>query len=107
MSERYNLEKTWELKAIMGKSVSPRDMLLELAKLVGQCPHNHTHWIQELTKEGVLTEKLFKRCYLCGYNIDEMEADKEFVEKLLDDFDKACEEKKASIASCNQKGESK
>lgn len=106
MSERYKLQKDWEFRTMIGKTVTPMDMLLEMAQLVQNCPHNKTHWIQELTKEGVLTEKIFKRCYLCGYNIEEIELnDNEFLEKILSDFDKAVEEKKLSLTQKESKGE--
>ena len=94
MSERYKLQKDWELRAIRGIKITPVDMIIELGRLVENCSHSKTHWIQEMTREGILTEKLFKRCYLCGYNIDELEAEPEFVEELLTIFDKSCEEKK-------------
>jgi uncharacterized Fe-S cluster-containing MiaB family protein len=45
-----------------------------------------------------MTDKLFKRCYLCGYNIDELEADPYFVERLLAVFDKSCEKQKLLLA---------
>jgi hypothetical protein len=94
MSERYKLQKDWELRAILGHELLTKDMLLEMAKLVEQCPHNKTHWIQEMTREGILTDKLFKRCYLCGYNIDEMEAPQPFVDLILAEFDSQCEREK-------------
>ena len=104
MSERYKLEQDWKLRALKGNTISPKDMVIELGKLVAACPHSKTHWIQEMTREGILIEKLFKRCYLCGYNIDELEAEPEFVEELLTIFDKSCEEKKLLITPIQGQG---
>lgn len=97
MSERKKLEEKWLLEQYKGCTVLPKDMIIELGKLVEQCPHNKTHWVQELDSEGVFKNKLFKRCFLCGFNIDELDVDEEFREGLLSDFDKRCEEKKLLV----------
>jgi hypothetical protein len=98
MSERKKLEQNWELRTLKGEKISPATMIIELGKLVAQCSHSQAHWIQEINSEGVFSSKLFKRCYLCGYNIDELDVDPEFLEQILTAFDKSCEEKKALIS---------
>lgn len=95
MSERRKLEAKWEMETYRGHTVYPKDMIIQLGKLVENCPHSKTHWIQEIDREGEFKDKLFKRCYLCSFNIDELEAEPEFVENLLGAFDRSCEEKKA------------
>jgi hypothetical protein len=94
MSERKKLEQNWELRTLTGEKISPATMITELGKLVAQCPHNRAHWIQEITREGVFSSKLLKRCYLCGYNIDELDVESGFVEQLLTEFDMRCEARK-------------
>jgi hypothetical protein len=53
MTERYKLQNDWKLRGIMGRTISAKDMIIELANMVSKCPHTKTHWIQELTREGV------------------------------------------------------
>ena len=81
------------------------DFIVSWGKLVAACKHERTHWIQEMDEFGELHNNLVKRCYVCGVNIDELCVEKEFVEKLIYDFDAACEEKKASLPQ-PQEGES-
>lgn len=92
MSERKKLLEDLiyrnERKATMS------DFIIAWGKLVEKCKHEKTHWIQEMDDTGELHNDLVKRCYICGTNIDELSVDKAFTEKLLNDFDRACEEKK-------------
>jgi hypothetical protein len=97
MSERRKLEREWQRTTYAGRTVYPKDMIIQLGKLVENCPHTKTHWIQEIDQEGNFKDHLFKRCYLCGFNIDELETEPEFIEHLLDVFDKSCEEKKLLV----------
>jgi hypothetical protein len=97
MSERKKLEQSWELRAIQGKKLTPADMIIELGKMVENCKHTDAHWIQEITQDGIFKDKLVKRCYLCGFNIDELDADPEFLSYILAFWDSACEEKKQAL----------
>lgn len=94
MTERKKLEEKWELDELRGHPILPKDMIIQLGKLVESCPHSKTHWIQEIDREGEFKGKLYKRCYLCGFNIDELETEPEFIEQILNDFDMRCEDKK-------------
>ena len=94
MTERRKLEAKWKLEEYSGHTVYPKDMVIQLGKLVESCPHTKTHWIQEIDGEGKFKDKLLKRCFLCGFNIDELEVEPEFIEQILTTFDKSCEEKK-------------
>jgi hypothetical protein len=96
MSERQKLEENWKMRSLRGETLTAADMVMEMGKMVEKCPHDKTHWIQELSKDGEFTNNLFKRCFLCGFNIDELRVEPEFVEQILTDFDKSCEEKKIS-----------
>lgn len=102
MSERRKLEQKWQLEAYRGHEVLFKDMIIQLGKLVESCPHSKTHWIQEIDSEGEFKDKLFKRCYLCGFNIDELEAEPEFIEQILDIFDRSCEERKTQMVKKNE-----
>ena len=104
MSERKKLYDKWKIEEYRGHIVWPRDMIIQLGKLVESCPHNKTHWIQEIDREGEFTDKLFKRCYLCGFNLDELEVEPEFLDQLLAAFDKSCEEKKLLITPIKGEG---
>jgi hypothetical protein len=99
MSERAKLEEEFLYKR--GRTTTISDFIIAWGKLVENCKHEKTHWIQEVDSMGNFHNDLVKRCYVCGVNIDTLEdVEKEFVEKLLANFDKSCEKKKASI---NQK----
>ncbi len=64
-------------------------------KLQAECQHEKTHWIQELVKDGTFEEALVKRCFVCGKNIDKLEADSVFIETVLNEFDASVERRKA------------
>ena len=95
MSERKKLIE--ELIYRTERKATMSDFIVAWGKLVEKCKHEKTHWIQEIDQEGEFHNDLVKRCYICGVNIDELNIEKEFVEKLLCDFDRACEEKKAAL----------
>lgn len=102
MSEKRKLEQQFIEK--MGRHTTMADFIVQWGKLVEKCPHTKTHWIQEIDSEGLLKGYLKKRCYLCGINIEYLDVDEEFKEKLLADFDKACEEKKLLITPIKGQG---
>lgn len=96
MSERHKLEE--QFLSRNRRNVTMSDFIVAWGKLVESCKHEKTRWIQEVDSEGQLKGDLVKRCYICGTNIDSLEdVETEFIEKLLDDFDKACEEKKLLV----------
>jgi hypothetical protein len=97
VSERQKLEESWKMRSLKGEHVTPTDMIIEMGKLVEKCPHDKTHWIQEINKDGEFSDNLLKRCFLCGFNVDELNVEPEFIEQILTDFDKSCELKKVSI----------
>ncbi len=94
MSERIKLEQSWKERLSNGEKLTAQDMVIEVGKLVEKCPHNKTHWVQEINREGEFSNKLFKRCFLCGFNIDELDVEPEFLEHVLANFDVSCEAKK-------------
>ena len=96
MSERAKLEEEFLYRHRRGTTMA--DFIIAMGKLVENCKHEKTHWIQEVDSRGNFHDDLIKRCYICGVNIDTLEdVEKEFVEKLLSQFDRTCEKKKASI----------
>ncbi len=97
MSERRKLEEEFLYKH--SQRLTMADFIIAYGKLVENCKHEKTRWIQELTLEGNFSKGLVKRCHVCGVNIDSLDVEREFVEKLLDDFDAACEKKKLSVCS--------
>jgi hypothetical protein len=107
MSERRKLEESWKLRSLKGEHVTATDMVIEMGKLVERCTHNKTHWIQEINQDGEFSNKLFKRCFLCGFNIEELNVEPEFVEQILTDFDKSCEIKKVAVNQAKVKQEEK
>lgn len=103
MSERAKLEQ--EFINRQRHPLTMADFIIAWGKLVENCKHEKAHWIQEMDSEGNLRNSLVKRCYICGVNIDELiGVEKAFTEKLLKDFDDACEQKKASLTSSETTG---
>jgi hypothetical protein len=103
MSERRKLMD--ELLYRLERKATVSDFIIAWGKLVESCKHEKTHWIQEIDNDsGEFHNDLVKRCYVCGVNIDELSVEKEFVEKLLADFDKACEEKKLLVTPIKGQG---
>lgn len=100
MSERAKLEERFIEKYTNHYTMS--DFILAWAHLVETCKHEKTHWIQEVDSNGDLKGDLKKRCYVCGINLEILDVPKYFIEKLLSDFDKACEKKKASLTDSSK-----
>lgn len=105
MSERAKLMEEFIYRH--NRAVTMSDFIIAWGKLVESCKHEKTHWIQEVDNEGNLRNDLVKRCYICGTNIDELIVEKVFVEKLLKDFDKACDKKKAFQLSKTERKDEK
>jgi hypothetical protein len=103
MSEIVLLEEEIQRKHRKYTSKLYKEFLFKMAKIKEICSHGETHWIQEITKDGIVVPSLKKRCYLCGLNIEELKVEPEFIEQLMADFDKKCEEKK--LISTPIKGE--
>ena len=96
MTERRKLEEEFLYRH--GRTTTMADFIIAWGKLVAFCKHEKTHWIQEVDSMGNFHNDLVKRCYICGVNIDSLEnVEKEFIEKLLSDFDKTCERKKIML----------
>jgi hypothetical protein len=70
MSERLKLEQ--EFIRRQRNPLTMSDFIVAWGKLVENCKHEKTHWIQELDSEGTLRKDLVKRCYICGVNVDEL-----------------------------------
>jgi len=99
MSARKKLEEDFLYKGRL--RLSSADFIIAWGKLVAECKHENAHWIQELHADGTFSNIIVKRCYICGVNIDEMEVESAFIEKLLKIYDKECEKKKKSLHSTN------
>ncbi len=97
MSDRKKLEQEWQNRILKGEKVTAVQMVIELGKLAEKCPHDKTRWLQKIGSDGSLSGNLFKKCLLCGFTIDELNAEPAFVEQLLDDFDQKCEEQKVHL----------
>jgi hypothetical protein len=105
MTERTKLEQ--EFMRRQRQPLTMANFIVAWGRLVENCKHEKAHWIQEMDSEGNLRNDLVKRCYLCGVNIDELnDVEKAFTEKLLKDFDDACEAKKALLIQ-SQEGKDK
>jgi hypothetical protein len=102
MTERAKLEQ--EFINRQRNPFTMADFIIAWGKLVENCKHEKTHWIQELDSEGSLRNDLVKRCYVCGVNIDSLiGVEEEFTQKLLKSFDDACERKKKTLSKVSDK----
>jgi len=97
MSEKAKLIDEFAYRHLRNLTMS--DFIIAWGKLVERCKHEKTHWVQEMDSEGNLHNDLVKRCFVCGVNVDVIQNEKEFVEKLQHDWDTACEKKKNSLHS--------
>lgn len=92
MSARKKLEEDFYYKSRL--PLTSADFVIAMGKLVENCKHEKTHWLQEIHPDGTFSTVVVKRCFVCGCNLEFLEVDEQFLERLLGDFDKSCEEQK-------------
>lgn len=100
MNDYMKLRETYTNSVQKAHDRALKKFFLQLGTLQNDiCKHKKTQWLQEIDKDGELNEGLFKRCLNCNATLSSIKDDPEFIKKVLTDFDKACEEKKASLES--------
>jgi hypothetical protein len=101
MSELVKLEEEYRKKGNKIGAKLYKEFLFKMVTLKADCEHKKTHWLQEMNREGVLSEKLVKRCFICGQNVEEITFDKAISEQILNQFDCNIEQQK-QLTSSNQ-----
>jgi hypothetical protein len=94
MSELIKLQEKMQAKReIFGKKFL-KQYLLAVGTLQAECKHRKTHWIQEIKSDGTFKVGLFKRCLRCGSTVDTYYPKPEFIENILNNFDREVEVQK-------------
>jgi hypothetical protein len=91
MSEFDKLTEKWQREHSRRFTKHLGQYYAAVDKLQKECKHEKTHWIQELDKQGNVTDGLFKRCFVCGVNVQKVDADDKTIELALKAFDDSVE----------------
>ena len=76
-----------------------------LDRLQKGCKHESTHWMQELDRGGCPKSGLFKRCFVCGATVEQLDLSDDALEVAMKAFDGATELIKASLVTGEMKKE--
>jgi hypothetical protein len=88
------LVEAYEIKSNEHQKESFSKLLYKIGELQATCEHKDAHWIQEVSKVGIISSYLVKRCYNCNSNIEKLDVPAEVSKELITKFDIIVEEYK-------------
>ena len=103
MSKLVKLEQKFSTKAEETREKQLLAFFKAMGELQFNCKHEKTHWIQEISKEGIFSVALYKRCFICGSTVEKIDLKTETQEQILVQFDSSVEQAKLAVLN-NPKG---